>query len=246
MTANTINNLERRFFLRGAALTGLGLGLVACGDDDKNDVDGDDVDDAAVVAKELAQLNALLTAEYKAIDAYTQGAAVLTAERDDTSNSDEERGLAGLVLAVALEFVNDHSAHAALLDKTISDLDGTPVQSGTPATSFTLPADFTPTTVNVMKLAANEERRAAIAYNGVIKALSRSKNRYISAAIEGDETQHFMVLAALIDGLAVPTPALTEDTAGQVVPRSFVRTTEEFGGGAGLEAEANLATNDNA
>lgn len=237
-------NLERRLFLRGAALTGLGVALVACADDatqdDGMDTGDGDMDDMAQKEKELMLLNALLTAEYKALDAYAQGAAVLLAEKDDAGKTQDERDLAGLVLAVAAEFIKDHQAHAALLDQTVTKLGGTPVTAD--GAKFTLPTGFKASTLNVMKLAANEERRAAIAYNGVVKELSQSTNRFISAAIEGDESQHFIVLAALIEGLAVPTANIVAD---QVVPRAFVASTVAEGGEAGLEAETDLAVNDN-
>ncbi|MGQ0506781.1 MAG: ferritin-like domain-containing protein [Myxococcaceae bacterium] len=226
--------LKRRAFLRGsAAVAGAGLAVSACGTNTT-------MDDAAK-QKEITQLNALLTAEYKALDAYAQGAAVLTAEKNDMTKTQAQRDLASLVLAVAGEFIKDHTAHAALLDKTVKDLGGAAVAKE--SAKFTLPTGFKASTVNVMKLAANEERRAAIAYNGVIKELGTPSNRFISAAIEGDETQHYMVLAALIEGLAVPTMTIIAD---QVVPRAFVATTVDQGGEAGLEAEADISVSDNA
>jgi hypothetical protein len=52
-------------------------------------------------------------------------------------------------------------------------------------------------------------------------------------------------LVALIEGLAVPTAALTTSVADQVVPRAWASNTTDFGGSVGFEAEADLATNDN-
>ena len=149
------------------------------------------------------------------------------------------------MLAVAVEFQADHKAHAALLAKTVKDLNGTPVAEAD--SKFTLPADFKASTVNVMKLAANAERNAAIAYNRVVATLTTSTLRFLGASIEGDETQHFMVLYALIEGLAVPTSALTPSkNADQVVPRAFVASTVDQGGGEGLQSEKDLSVTDNA
>ena len=56
-----------------------------------------------------------------------------------------------------------------------------------------------------------------------------------------------MVLYALIEGLAVPTAALTPTmNADQVVPRSFVSSTVDQGGGEGLQSEKDISVTDNA
>lgn len=218
--------LNRRTVLQGAATVGAAAVVTqACSPMSG----GND----AGVNPDIALVNALLAAEYKAIDAYTQGAAVL---QQDTS------ALGQLVLAVAVEFQRDHKDHAALLVKTVDGLGGTPVNEADH--KFTLPSGFVANTTNVMKLACNEERRAAVAYNGVIKSLKDKTNRFISAAIQGDETMHYVVLAALIEGLAVPTAALTTSAADKVVPQAYASSTLSQGGSAGLEAETELATND--
>lgn len=56
-----------------------------------------------------------------------------------------------------------------------------------------------------MKLACNAQRAAAVAYNQVLKGMTSKTNRFIAAAIEGDETQHYVVLVALIEVLVKPT-----------------------------------------
>jgi|CXWL01.1.fsa_nt_gi bacterioferritin (cytochrome b1) len=230
--------LPRRHFLKQVGAVGAGAAaLAACGPATMvNPPDGGTVVDNT---SDITNLNALLSAEYAVLDAYTQGAGVLTDQKNNGATQ-ADKDLAALVLAVAGEFINDHTAHAALLSSTITTLGGTPVEKAT--FHFTLPTGFKASTVNVMKLAANEERRAAVAYNGVIKALKQSGNRFIAAAIEGDETQHFTVLRALIEGLAVPTSALTPTTnTDKVVPAAFVSTTM---GGPGLQSLPDIATND--
>lgn len=239
-------SLNRRALLRGAAVVSATAAVAAaCGATPSPGVDGGTgggtgtldaggVFDAGVVNTDIANLNALLSAEYKAIDAYTQGAGVLTADTSD---------LGKLVLAVAVEFQSDHRAHAVLLAKTITDLGGTPVTEA--ANKFTLPTGFKASTPNVMKLAANAERAAAVAYNQVLKGLTSKTNRFIAAAIEGDETQHYVVLVALIEGLVMPTANLTPTTnADKVVPQPFVSATTELGGASGLQSETDQVTND--
>jgi bacterioferritin (cytochrome b1) len=220
------DKLARRTLLQGAATVGAAAVVTqACSPMPGGNDAGTNPD--------LALVNALLAAEYKAIDAYTQGAAVL---QTDSS------ALGQPVLAVAVEFQKDHRDHAALLVKTVTALGGTPANEAD--NTFTLPAGFVANTTNVMKLACNEERRAAVAYNQVIKGLADKTNRYIAAAIQGDETMHYTVLAALIEGLAVPTSALTTSTADQVVPVAYASSTVTQGGSAGLESQADIATND--
>ncbi|MCP3166001.1 ferritin-like domain-containing protein [Myxococcus qinghaiensis] len=190
-------------------------------------------------AREASALNTLLVAEYTLLDAYAQSAVILTDARDAPWRPQEERDLAALALALATEFQQDHEAHAALLSTTVTNLGGTAVREDD--ARFTPPPGFRPSVGNVLKLAANEERRAAIALNRVLKGLQTPEHRFILASIEGVDTQHFMVLKALIDALVDVTPAL--DTA-RVVPQPFVSSTESLGGGSGLEALPLLAVND--
>lgn len=228
----TIDSSRRTFFTATAAI-GAGAALAACGGTGSGG-SGGGAGGGSATNEDIASLNALLAAEYKAIDAYTQGAGVLQSMSDDLSK---------LVLAVAVEFQKDHQEHAGLLAKTVKDLGGTATTAA--ANKFTLPTGFKPSTANVLKLACNEERRAAVAYNQVIKALKNSTNRFIAAAIQGDETQHYVVLAALIEGLVEPTAKLTPTSgADKVVPQAFVSATTAQGGGTGLQSEADLATND--
>lgn len=190
-------------------------------------------------AREASALNALLAAEYLLLDAYTQGARILTDARDAPSRPQEERDFAALTLTLAAAFQQDHEAHAALLATTVTNLGGNAVRED--EARFTPPPGFRPSVGNVLKLAANEERRAAIALNRVLKGLQTQAHRFILASIAGVDTQHFMVLKALIEALVDVTPAL--DTA-RVVPQPFVSSTESLGGGSGLEAQPLLAVND--
>jgi bacterioferritin (cytochrome b1) len=236
-------NSKRRAFLKVAAVGAASTAAIACsgssgsggtGGGSGGGSGGGAGGGGAGMDADLASLNALLAAEYKAIDAYAQGATVLATDMSD---------LGKLVLAVAVQFQQDHKDHADLLDKTVKALGGTPVTAD--ANKYTLPAGFHASTTNVMKLACNEERKAAVAYNQVLKGLKNKDNRFIAAAIQGDETMHFAALSALIEGLAVPTANLTATmNADKVVPVAYASATTSMGGGAGLQSEANFATDD--
>jgi len=81
-------------------------------------------------------------------------------------------------------------------------------------------------------LAASAERGASVAYNQVLSGLEDAQLRFLASAIEGDESQHFIVLAALVLGLAAPGPNLGDATAAKVVPEPFVVTVD---GKSGLD-----------
>lgn len=238
MTQNPSDSvLARRQLLQGLAAATAASALTACGALERSNPQHQlsPIDRA----REASALNALLAAEYILLDAYAQGAVILTDARDAPSHPQEERDFAALALALTAEFQEDHEAHAALLATTVTNLGGNAVREDD--ARFTPPPGFRPSVGNVLKLAANEERRAAVAFNRVLKGLQTQEHRFILASIEGVDTQHFMVLKALIEALVDVTPALD---AARVVPQPFVSSTESLGGGSGLEAQPLLAIND--
>jgi Ferritin-like domain len=161
------------------------------------------------------QLNALLAAEYDAIATYGAGAALIDA---DTASPEALRDTAK---AVAVHFQSQHGEHAAALAALISESGGTPV--GAPAAPD-LPASFPAsgvTTVDVLKLAADKEKRAAVAYVSVLSEISTQAAAKLVAAVGGVETQHFVLLYLLVEGLAVTTDA-TGPMAELVVPAAFI------------------------
>lgn len=187
--------------------------------------------------EDLPLLNALIQAEELAISAYTKGAGVIQSVIDDPDTSAEERAFSQLVLAVAGRFLGQHQDHSRVLAARVTELGGTP----TGAQDYPIPANFAGTTLNVVKLAANEERNAAIAYNGVVKGLKAASNRFIAASIEGDETQHYVILNSLLTGAAATTSAIGANVS-KVVPRSFVAT---VGSDQGLANVTTQPVNDN-
>jgi hypothetical protein len=165
---------------------------------------------------DAAALNALLGVEYAAIVAYADAAPYL--KKPD--KTDPGVALAPVVLTIAEHFSSEHEDHAAALVTAVKAVGGTPIKAS--SVKFTLPKKFTASVANILKLAANAERRAAVVYNQTIADLSAATNRVLAAAISGDEAQHFAVLSALIQGLVSPGSNLDVSTADDVVPTSFL------------------------
>jgi len=171
-------------------------------------------------------LNALLSAEWAAIAAYTAGGQYLASP----SNSDPMASSAPTVLAVAQHFAQQHQDHATQLSAAVSAAGGTPVAQS--SVTFTPPQGWTASVLNVLKLAANAEKAASIAYTDTLKQISAATAAQLIASIGGDETQHFTILSLIILGVAAPT-ADTLSMATDVVPRSF--TASPAAGAEGLE-----------
>lgn len=232
-----------------AALAAVGLVAAACGDDESDDDGGGTGGTSGTSGRggtsgmsgtggmsgmsgtggmmatpdaDIEPLNALLTAEYNAITAYTAGAGLIDAAQD----TDPLYALRSVIIDVAVSFQAQHRLHAEALVDAIEELDGTPVEEADVAEAFEAPEGLvaSPTITNVLKFAAGAERAAAVAYNQVLAGFEAAHHRFLASAIEGDETQHFIVLAALVLGLAAPGPNLSSDTAGDVVPAAFATT----------------------
>ena len=131
-----------------------------------------------------------------------------------------------VIVDVAVSIQSQHKLHAKALVDSIVALKGTPVVESEVAMKFKPPAELVanPSITNVLKFAAGAERGAAVAYNQVIAGLESAQLRFLASSIEGDETQHFIVIAALVLGLAAPGPMLSSTTANKVVPTAFVYT----------------------
>jgi rubrerythrin len=159
-------------------------------------------------------LNVLLNAEYDAIATYTAGAGIIA---DDTETAQATRDI---VTDVAVHFQSQHKDHAAALKKLIQDNDGTPVtQSATPHIPDSFPAS--PRTTDVLKLAADKEKQAAVAYAGVMAQISTATAAKLVASIGAIETQHFVVLYLLVEGL-IEANEVTAMYPERIVPAAFV------------------------
>ena len=185
----------------------------------------------ATADADIVPLNALLSAEYNAITAYSAGAGLIGAAK----TTDPLYALRAVITDIAVSIQSQHKLHAAALVDAIEVLDGTAVKEADVAAKFKAPAALVanPTISNVLKFAASAERGASVAYNQVLAGMEDAQLRFLASSIEGDESQHFIVLAALVLGLASPGPNLSEATAVKVFPEAFVST---VGTHAGLDA----------
>lgn len=174
---------------------------------------------------DIAPLNALLSAEYNAITAYGAGAGLIMKAPD----KDPLYTLREVIVQIAVDFQSQHKLHAAALVEAIEGLKGKPVQESEVAAAFKPPKELlaNPSITNVLKFAAGAERGAAVAYNQVLSGMEDARFRFLASSIEGDESQHFIVLAALVLGLAAPGPKLGKDSADDVVPEAFVTSVGE-------------------
>jgi rubrerythrin len=164
-------------------------------------------------AQDNALLNALLKAEYDAIATYTAGAGIIAA---DAATPEATRKI---VTDVAVHFQSQHKQHAAALKALIEANDGQPSADSMQAK---IPESFDEaTTVGVLKLAADKEKQAAVAYAEVMKSISTSNAAKLVASIGAIETQHFVVLYLLVEGLIVAN-AMTGMNPTLVVPAAFV------------------------
>lgn len=210
-------DLSRRSFLGTAAASSL---LVACGEDPP-----------AGPSADVMHLNPLLTAEYEAIKAYEQGLMIL----NSPPMGDPLTVLARDLARIATRWQSQHRDHATALAATISANRGTPVAES--SVMFSLPTPFPLSITNVLKLAFNKERQAAIAYNDAVKAMSGPGNRFLAGSIEGDETQHLIILRSILLGVAnAGATIVTED----MVPKSFVSTVSAGTNPQGLQTLLDL------
>lgn len=197
--------LSRRALLGGAVVSGSALALEACGGDDGPTTPNPDIE----------PLNNLLSAEYRAIKAYDAGIPILMTPM----TGDPQAASGPIVAAVATNWQAQHEEHAAQLAAAITAIGGTPVARA--SVMFAPPSGFTATVTNVMILACNAEKAAAVAYNQGVKNMSATSSRYLATNIEGAETQHFVILYSLLKQLASPGGAIVT-MVGEIASKAFV------------------------
>ncbi|MGQ0506782.1 MAG: ferritin-like domain-containing protein [Myxococcaceae bacterium] len=173
-------------------------------------------------ADEIGVLKALLTAERNAIKTYEAGKGVL----DAASVSDGLYAFKGLITAIALHFRQQHLDHAAKIVEYITAQGGA---DDVGAGVAQIPSNFVGNIKNVVDLATNAEKAAAIAYTNVQKQLTVPDNSVLASAIGAVETQHFVVLQLVARGFVVPPSAAQGQsetalaaTAAKIAPSSFV------------------------
>lgn len=210
---------SRRDLLVGGAAVAAGLAVATA------------AGNAEAQTGDVATLNALLTAEYQAIAAYNVGIGVLSSP----PTGDPAASAGPAAAAIATHFKSQHQDHATKLAALITSLQGTPVAQAT--VLFTAPMGFSATVTNVLKLATNLEKGAAIAYINALKTISAQTNAQVIAAIGGTETQHFIVLYLVASGLVAPGMGAAM-MANDIVPESFV--TAVGAGTTGLDSVPNF------
>jgi rubrerythrin len=209
-----MNDLSRRQLIVRAAVAATALGLAVSINAASRTAEAK-ISPAPDPKKDNDVLNALLAAEYDAIATYTAGAGIIA---KDVATPEATRRV---VTDVAVHFQDQHKQHAAALKKMIEDNGGTAVtDTMTPKLPSSFPA-ATATTTDVMKLAADKEKHAAVAYVEVMKSISTLTAAKLVASIGGIETQHFVVLYLLIEGL-ISANDKTAMNPTLVVPAAFV------------------------
>ncbi len=176
----------------------------------------------AQTADDTGVLKALIKAERNAIKTYEAGKGVI----DAAPSSDPLSGFRGVITAIALHFRQQHLDHAAKLVEYLKSQGGTDdVGEG----AAQIPSGFVANIKNVVDLATNAEKAAAIAYTEVQKSLGRMENAELAAAIGSVETQHFVVLQLVARGFVVPPSATQGKSADEMAgvaakfaPSSFV------------------------
>ena len=227
------NSLARREMLVRSAATAAGLSLSISLSAASRKAQAK-VDPEPNPKNDNVTLNALLSAEYDAIATYTAGAGIIAA---DSATAQATRDT---VTSVAVHFRAQHTQHAAALRRLIQDNDGTPVaDTGKPKLPGSFPA-ATANTTDVIKLAADKEKQAAFTYAQVMRSISTQTAAKLVAAIGAVETQHFVVLHLLAEGLISAT-AKTAMNPALVVPAAFIL---DVGGQGTLNLEKFSALDD--
>lgn len=203
-------DLSRREVLLRAALGVASLNVAAALTAYTRNAQGDDGSEGG----DVDHLNAVLAAEYEAIATYAAGAPLLA--QDSTMTKAARDALA----AISAQFQAHHTDHAAALKKLIQTKGGMAhADNGKP----NLPASFPATAkgLDVLKLAADREKHAALAYAQALMKVSDATAAKLLASIGGVESQHFALLYAFSEGLIAVNDA-TLANAALLSPAAFV------------------------
>ncbi|MCP3099152.1 ferritin-like domain-containing protein [Myxococcus sp. K15C18031901] len=188
-----------------------------------------------------AVLRALLTTERDTLKTYD----VVLAAIDAVSSTDPLFLFQGVLKATALHFRDHHREHATLVVRYLTQQGGTDdVGEG----QAHIPAGFVPSLQNVIDLATNAEKDAALAHGEAQKTLTEGGNAGLASAISATESQHFVLLDLVARGFVLPPAATAHQPAdalaastARLVPRAFVVTQ---GDSPGLEDERDLPFHD--
>jgi rubrerythrin len=184
--------VDRRRFLKGAALVGVGATFVAVtGRDPRAFAQGS--------AGDLEILNYALTLEYLEADFYTRGI--------------DGGILSGRELELVTPIRDHEQQHVATLTQTVQDLGGTPAEMPT----FMYPeGTFTDRTM-FLEAASMFEELGVDAYHGQIANIESAEILGAAAAIAGVESRHAAILADLVGGNPFPAPFEDNKTMDEVL-----------------------------
>jgi rubrerythrin len=183
--------VSRRSFFQGAGVTFVGgsaVFITACGDED----DDGTTTSAGVegTGGDVGILESALALELTAIEAYSNGAALLK----------------GPMVAAGEQFLAHEQEHADALSKAIKQLGGT-------ANVKAMKLDFSglKNQVDVLEFATNLENVAIAAYVDAMPKLSTGDLRATAAQIVTNEAEHVSVLQGALGAPPVPAAFVTGD-----------------------------------
>lgn len=192
---------DRRTFLKGAALVGVGATFVAVTRSDPRAF-------AQGSASDLEILNYALTLEYLESEFYTLGLA--------------GNILSGRELDLVTPIRDHEMQHVTALTKTVQDMGGTPAAKPTfmfPDGTFTDKSKF-------LAAASMFEELGVDAYHGQVPNIKSAAVLGAAAAIAGVESRHAAILADLTGGNPFPAPFEDNKTMAAVLELagSFIKS----------------------
>jgi rubrerythrin len=169
---------------------------------------------------ETERMNELLANTYHASTAYTAIAGLIS----DASATDPLISLRDVLLQIVTSAQAQHRLHASTLADAVKELGGAPISEASVVAQFAAPPGLIANTSisNALKFVATTERDAAVLSNETLAAITDPKARALASSIEGTQTQHYVLLAALVTGLVSPGAGLDKTTAAALFPAAFI------------------------
>lgn len=174
------------------------------------------------------QLNELLENTYLAATAYSAAIGLMT----DAVVTDPLIAERDVFVQLATSIQANHRVHAAMLVDMAKALGASPTSEATVVGTFAPPAGLIANTsiTNALKFVASSERQAAVRTNQTLGLIEAPELRALASSIEGMQTQHFILLAALVAGLVSPGPNLDKTRAAAVFPSALVLSHQNHSG----------------
>jgi rubrerythrin len=185
---------DRRRFLRGAVLVGVGSTLAAT--TLRDPLSGAQ----SASTTDLEILNYALTLEYLEADFYAQGLAAANL-------------LQGRELELIQPIAQHEAAHVQALTETITGLGGTPATRP----MFTYPEGTFTDRAAFLETASTFEELGVTAYHGQVPLIESTEILAAAAAIAGVESRHAAILADLTGTNPFPAPVEATATMEQVL-----------------------------